>query len=347
MTRTFWPSAVTAALFALHPMHVESVAWISERKDVLSTFFWMLTVWAYVSYAEESQTSPSLSGGAAGSGSKSKVFYGLSLLCFALGLMSKPMLVTLPVILLLLDYWPLQRWQRPMSRLWLEKAPFFVLATLVSVTTLVAQQQNRIPLDHVPLGERLANLPVAYARYAGKLFCPERLAFFYPYVHKWPAWEVAGAACLIVAITLCTMWRARTQPFLVVGWLWFLAGLAPVIGLVQVGTQSMADRYTYVPGIGLFLMVVWLAREWVGKPGRVAAAVLATVALAGYLYLTSRQAGYWKDTGTLLAHTVETTKDNYYACAVLGGGDSIPGQSGQDRAVLRAGAERSGPPSPG
>ncbi len=318
MTRTIWPSAMTAALFALHPMHVESVAWISERKDVLSTFFWMLTVLAYVRYAEEINVRPTLPETAAGSSSKCKAFYGLSLLYFALGLMSKAMLVTLPVTLLLLDYWPLRRWRPPVSRLLVEKIPFFALSALVSAMTFGAQRENRIPLDHVPLGERLANLPVACARYVEKLLCPNRLAVFYPYVHKWPAWEVAGAAAFVTVVTVGVIWRARAQPFLAVGWLWFLAGLAPVIGLVQVGTQSMADRYTYVPGIGLFLMAVWLARAWWEKPGRPAAAVLAAAALAGCLYLTQRQAGYWKDTGTLLAHTVETTKDNYYACTMLG-----------------------------
>jgi tetratricopeptide (TPR) repeat protein len=310
MTGAMWPGAVTAALFALHPMHVESVAWISERKDVLSAFFWMLSLWAYLGFVAEAGIQ----------GTKPRAFYSASLAFFALGLMCKPMVMTLPLILLLLDYWPLERWRRPRARLWMEKVPFFVLAAASGVVTMAAQRQGRsvLSLEQVPLAARLENLPMGCARYVGKLFWPARLAAMYPYVFRWPAWEVAGAGVFLAVVTVWVIWRARAQPFLAVGWLWFLGGLAPVNGLVQAGFQSIADRYTYLPSIGLFIMAVWTVGQWKGKLGRLAAAVLAAAALAGCLYLTPRQAGYWRDTRTLFAHAVESTSGNYFACASLG-----------------------------
>jgi tetratricopeptide (TPR) repeat protein len=204
--------------------------------------------------------------------------------------------------------------------LWAEKVPFFVLAAASGVITVVAQRQARsvLSLEHVPLGARLENLPIGYARYVGKLFWPDPLAAVYPYVFSWPAWEVAGAGIFLAVVTVWVMRRAHAQPYLAVGWLWFLIGLAPVNGLVQVGVQSIADRYTYVPSIGLFIMAVWLAGEWGGKRGRQAAAVVGTAALAGCLYLTQRQAGFWRDTRTLFTHTIESTSDNYFACITFG-----------------------------
>ena len=325
MTGAMRPSAMVAALFALHPMHVESVAWIAERKDVLSAFFWMLSVWAYVRYAEECKMQNDHH---VERGKKCKIFYALALACFAMGLMSKPMVVTLPFILLLLDYWPLARWRPPRAPLWAEKVPFFMLAAASSVITVVAQQQSRsvVSLAGVPLAARLENLPVGCARYVGKLFWPGHLAALYPYVLAWPAWEVAGAAAFLAGVTGWVIWRARAQPFLAVGWMWFLGGLAPVIGLVQVGFQSIADRYTYLPSVGLFLMAVWAVGEWRGDLGRRAGAVLGTAALAACLYLTPRQAGCWRNTGTLFAHAVENTKDNYFACDALGEYLAVNGQ---------------------
>jgi tetratricopeptide (TPR) repeat protein len=310
MTGTIWPGAMTAALFALHPMHVESVAWISERKDVLSTFFWMGSVWAYLRYVEESGIQ----------GAKTKTFYAGSLAFFALGLMSKPMVVTLPVILLLLDYWPLQRWRRLFAPVWVEKIPFFILAAASSAITVVAQKRGHavISLGQAPLAARLENLPMGTTHYVEKLIWPSRLAAIYPYVLSWPAWEVTGASVFLMVVTVWVIRRARSQPFLVVGWMWFLAGLVPVNGLVQVGFQAMADRYTYLPSVGLFLMAVWSVREWGAKLGRWTAVVLGTAALAGCLYLTPLQAASWRDTGTLFAHAVENTRDNYFACAWLG-----------------------------
>ena len=339
MTGAMGLSAMVAALFALHPMHVESVAWIAERKDVLSTFFWMLSVWAYVRYGEECKMQ----------NAKCKIFYALALACFALGLMSKPMVVTLPVILLLLDYWPLARWRPPRAPLWAEKVPFFILAAASSVITVVAQQQGRsvTSLEHVPLATRLENLPVGCARYVEKLFWPGHLAVMYPFVFAWPFWEWAGAAAVLAGVTAWVIWRARAQPFLAVGWMWFLAGLAPVNGLVQVGLQSMADRYTYLPSVGLFLMAAWAVGQWRGKLGRRAGAALGTAALAGCLYLTPRQAACWRNTRTLFAHAVENTKDNYFACAALGripGGERAEGGGAgvpwKKRRALRRGSSR-------
>ena len=320
MTGAMRPSAMVAALFALHPMHVESVAWIAERKNVLSAFFFMLTLWAYVRYAEECKTHYSLF----------TIHYSLALFFFALGLMSKPMVVTLPFVLLLLDYWPLARWGPPRAPLWAEKVPFFILAAASSVITVVAQQQGNAvnSLADVPLAARLENLPVSGARYVGKLFWPGHLAVMYPYVFAWPAWEVAGAAAFLAGVTGWVIWRARAQPFLAVGWMWFLVGLAPVSGLVQVGWQSMADRYTYLPSVGLFLMAAWTVGEWRGEFGRRAGAVLGAVALAGCLYLTQRQAGCWRNTGTLFARAVENTKGNYFACDALGEYLAVNGQRG-------------------
>jgi tetratricopeptide (TPR) repeat protein len=311
MTRMMWPAAVTAALFALHPMHVESVAWIAERKDVLSTFFWMLSVWAYLRYVEGS-----------------RLFYAGSLAFFAMALMCKPMVVTLPCLLLLLDYWPLERFRHSAPGVWVEKIPYFVLAALTGVVTIVAQRRGGtvLSLAHLPLAARLENLPMSYARYVAKLFWPRHLAVLYPYVLTWPAWEVIGACIFLVAITVFVIGRAHSQPFLAVGWMWFLIGLAPVNGLLQTGVQSMADRYTYIPSIGLFIMVVWSLDGCGEKLGRYAEAFLAIAVLAGCFFLTERQVGYWKDTRTLFAHALESTKDNYIACEVLGRHLALHGQ---------------------
>jgi Flp pilus assembly protein TadD len=305
LTRAVWPAAVTAALFALHPMHVESVAWVSERKDVLSTFFWMLSVWSYVRFAEESRLqSP-----------KSNGFYAGSLVFFALALMCKPMVVTLPFLLLLLDYWPLERLRGWPARVWMEKIPFLILAAAAAIVTVVAQREGKsmLSLTHLSMAMRVENLPIGYARYVGKLFWPRNLVILYPYPPEWPAWEIAGTAIFLAAVTLWVCRRAHSQPFLLMGWLWFLIGLAPVNGLMQTGVQSIADRYTYVPSIGLFIMVVWSFRQF----GR-RAAVLAIAVLVTCFSLTARQVGYWKDTKTLFAHATENTTGNYITSQALG-----------------------------
>ena len=313
-----WRSALVAAFFALHPLLVESVAWVSERKDVLSTFFGLLSLLAYAQYEEKS----------AAQGSKSNGHYSLALLFFALGLMAKPMLVTLPFVLLLLDWWPLKRVSqtRPqipqIARLAMEKAPFFALSVISCVVTFLVQQQGEAiaTLSRFPFAERVGNAFVSYARYLGKTFWPAVLANPYPHPEHWPLWEILLAALLF--FTLCFLavgWRRRF-PFVFVGWFWFVGMLVPVIGLVQVGEAALADRYTYLPLIGVFLIVVCGVGEagarwpqtgiWFG--------VGAAVVLTACAWRTRVQLGYWQNSGTLFHHALAVTEDNYVACNNLG-----------------------------
>ena len=298
MTKAQWPSALVAAFFALHPLHVESVAWIAERKDVLSTLFWILTVWAYVRYTEEhALKSP-----------KAETFYMNAVVLFALGLMAKPMLVTLPFVLILLDYWPLQR---PWTSLWRsieEKSLFFILAAVSCAATVMAQQHGGAlkSLAKVPMGLRLENAPIACVRYLGKTFWPADLAVLYPLPPQWPIWEAVCAGALLALITVWVIRCARARRYLVVGWLWFLGMLVPVIGLVHIGAHSMADRYDYLPSVGLFIMVIWTAREWSSR----GPAIIGGLALAGCLAVTLVQVRYWKDSKTLFLHALAVTKDN-------------------------------------
>jgi len=309
MTGALWRSAFVAALFALHPLRVESVAWVSERKDVLSTFFWLLTVWAYVRYANNLKFEIS----------NFKFSYALALVFFVLGLMSKPMLVTLPVILLLLDYWPLERMSRGVAALVMEKIPFFVLALASSVATFVVQRRGGAvaAIAGVPLDARVENAFVSYMRYLGKLFWPTRLSPLYPHPGYWPWWEVAISVLLLGAITIWVIRRARTQPYLVVGWFWFGIMLAPTIGLVQVGIQSMADRYSYVAGVGVLIMLAWGANEWITTQRWILGAA-AALALGACVLLTPRQVAYWRTSETLFQHAIEVTDNNYLACNNLG-----------------------------
>jgi tetratricopeptide (TPR) repeat protein len=318
MTKTMWPSALVAALFALHPMHVESVAWVSERKDVLSALFWILTIWAYVRWVEES-----------GAGNaKAKTFHVLSLVLFALGLMCKPMLVTLPFVLLLLDFWPLQRRQTPIAGLFAEKTPYFILAAGSCAVTFFVQLQGGsvMPLARLPFGMRLANVPVACVRYVAKTFWPAHLAIAYPML-RWPVWAVAGASVLLLLLSGLALWRVRARPWLAVGWLWFLGTLAPVIGVVQVGMQSMADRYTYIPSIGLLIAVVWAARDWGVRLGARTPAILGALAAAVCLVLTARQAAFWKNDQTLFLHAIQNTTGNFVAYAGLGEYEGLHGDT--------------------
>src|SRR6266481_6003486 len=279
ITGALWRSAMVAALFALHPVHVESVAWISERKDVLSTFFFILTIGAYAKYTQNVSPRLKIEDGRSeierGKLSvlhlRSSIFYLLSLFCFALGLLSKPMLVTVPFVLLLLDYWPLNRgvkleFSAPQLRRWkrlvIEKIPFFLLAILSSVVTFVVQRKagSVWSVADLPLASRVENTAVAYCRYLGKLFWPAKLSVFYPHPGFWPILAVITAAALLVTITVLVI-TFRRFPYLAVGWFWFIGMLVPVIGLVQVGWQSIADRYTYIPYVGLFIILVWLTEE--------------------------------------------------------------------------------------
>jgi tetratricopeptide (TPR) repeat protein len=322
MTGDLWPSAFVAALFALHPLHVESVAWVAERKDVLSTFFWMLTLWGYLRYVEHPGTRR----------------YLLVLLFFILGLISKPMLVTLPFVMLLLDYWPLNRIQlrqsRPLGLAW-EKIPFFVLAAASCVITFVVQQKGGAvsSLNAIPLNPRLANALVSYVGYLGKMIWPHNLAVLYPYHGSQPGWQVAGACLLLASIFFWIIYARKHYPYLAVGWLWYMGTLVPVIGLVQVGSQAMADRYTYLPLIGIFIMIAW------GVPGLVARwrrrkVGLATVgaALLSILMATAwLQVRYWANSITLFEHAIDITANSHKSHDNLG--NALAGQGKLKEAV--------------
>jgi tetratricopeptide (TPR) repeat protein len=320
LTGARWRSAFVAALFALHPVHVESVAWVSERKDVLSTFFFLLTLMAYASYAQRHISRFTLH--APRSPLPAPRYYVLSLLLFSLGLMSKPMLVTVPFVLLLLDYWPLRRLtfrptpQPPASPARLvifEKLPFLAMAGLMSWITLIAQERSGAvaELSVVPLPSRIANVFVSCARYIQKMVWPEGFVAYYPRVLHWPVWQVAIALLIVGGVTWLSLREARRRPCLLVGWLWFVGTLVPVIGLVQVGTQSMADRYTYIPLIGLFIMAAWgTADLWAERRlSRRGLGLLAGAALAVCLVLARAQVGYWQSSLTLFRHALAVRPD--------------------------------------
>ncbi len=300
LTGALWRSALVAVMFALHPLRVESVAWISERKDLLSAFFWMLAVGAYLRYVNP--PSPRLR--------RTGIFYGLSLLFFALGLMSKPMVVTLPFVLLLLDYWPLRRLEPGPNFAWrpvLEKIPFFVLAAGSSLVTFLVQERTGAvaSLARFPVSVRLANIPIAYTRYLTKNFWPADLAAFYPYT-GWRTSEIIGAVVLLAGVTALALWRARSEPWLAVGWFWFAGMLIPTIGVVQVGAQSMADRYSYLPCIGLWIMTVWGLYDLASRRPLLRQALTAVAAVAAVLFalLAWRQTAVYKDSGTLWRATL-------------------------------------------
>jgi protein O-mannosyl-transferase len=338
LTGALGRSALVAALFALHPLHVESVAWVSERKDVLSTCFFLLTLGAYAKYVEALRAEPP---GARLTLHVSR-FYLLSLVFFALGLMSKPMLVTTPFVLLLLDYWPLRRMQqaeggtqtdlsqasvsfsaRCSAILLLEKVPFFLLSAASSVATFLVQRKGGAVSTALTVGERIANAVVSYARYVRKMVWPNDLSVLYPHPGHWPWWQILAAAVLLITVSVSAVVWWRRRPYLIVGWLWFLGTLVPVIGLVQVGIQPMADRYTYVPMIGLFVMLVWglgdLAAERVAQPWRGRALAGATMlALAACGVATFRQVQIWRDSETLFSRAVRVTTRNYLAHNNLG-----------------------------
>jgi protein O-mannosyl-transferase len=345
MTATVWRSAFVAGLFALHPLHVESVVWVAERKDVLSTFFFMLTLWAYVRYAQKGRAGSPLpaavtdSSGAHGVTrptieikAQASPSYWLALFFFALGLMSKPMLVTLPFVLLLLDYWPLRRVElstlnslarrseaetaqlSTVSHLLLEKLPFLLLAAALAVMTLGAQKQAGAvaSLTLRPLGFRLANALTSYTAYLRKLVWPDDLAVFYPYPASFSAWEIALSGLLLLAVSVAVMAASRRRPWLAVGWLWYVGTLVPVIGLVTVGSHSMADRYTYIPLIGLFVMIAWGLPEPMSRWGHGGVILIfgAAVALVACAVGTTRQLGYWQNDFRLFEHALAVTRNN-------------------------------------
>jgi tetratricopeptide (TPR) repeat protein len=324
MTGTLWRSLLVGALFGFHPLHVESVAWISERKDVLSTFFGLLCLMAYAQYAGKSRVHPPSSGSGAMRSPESTVhspqskgYYLLAMGFLALGLMSKPMLVTWPFVMLLLDWWPLRRIY-DLKRLLIEKIPFFALAAAACVVTYVAQKQGGAVtgIEYLSLGARGGNILVSYCRYLGKTFWPTDLAFFYSHPGHWPLAEVLLAGVFLAGISALVFMQRRRQPFMLVGWLWFVGTLVPVIGLVQVGSQAMADRYTYIPSVGIFILTIWGAHELAGH-WRHHAMVLAPAGAAAVVLcmaLTRHQLGYWQDGDeSLFRHALKVTQNNYVA----------------------------------
>jgi tetratricopeptide (TPR) repeat protein len=320
MTGAQWRSAFVAAMFAFHPLHVESVAWVAERKDILSAFFGLLTLSAYVHYTER----PGIQR------------YILAALLLALGLLSKPMLVTLPFLFLLLDYWPLCRIsgsfqpgqeeepvrpQTTLSRLIVEKIPMLALCAASSMVTVIAQKRAGAVADlSLDIGARLANAVVGYVQYIWKTFWPVSLSVFYPHPGAaLPAWQAAGAFFLLVFLTALVLVRLRKSPWLAVGWFWFLGTLVPVIGLVQVGAQSIADRYTYIPMIGVFMIVAWEVPELLGcwrfRPQALRAVSAAVIVICAVL--TWQQTGHWKNHETLFRHALSVTTDNCLAHSSL------------------------------
>jgi len=311
LTQARWPSAFVAAVFAIHPLHVSSVAWISERKDVISGIFFMLTLWTYARYARNRR--------------RLWVSYVFALVFFAVGLMCKPTLVTLPFVLLLLDYWPLERFgggsgkaKRKILYLVIEKIPFFLLSFVLCVVTVLAQNVVASP---VPLGTRVSNALVSYIVYTGQMFWPLDLAVVYPYpIHGLSvALTIVVLLLLIVISMLVFLWR-REFPFLLVGWLWFLGVLVPMIGLIQVGVQARADRYTYLAEIGLYVLVTWgaielLSRWRYGRETSIVAMVLIITALTAESYSETR---YWRNSESLWRHALAKTGDNYIAENNLG-----------------------------
>ena len=314
MTGAIWKSAFVAGLFAFHPLHVESVVWITERKDVLSAFFWMLTLCLYVYYTEK----PAIKR------------YLLVLFSFVCALMSKPIVVTLPFVLLLLDYWPLGRWTKNVStssnnshgRLIGEKIPFIVLTVISSIVTIWAQNKAGAitSMEQLPFSVRIANSMISYVAYLKKFFWPVDLAVFYPYELSLPLGKILISGLILILITAAVLYYIKKQPFLFTGWFWYLGTLIPVIGLVQVGRQAMADRHTYLPSIGIAIMLAWgipslIKSEETRKKILFPAAIAALAILS---VLTWQQCGYWKNSITLFNHALQVTKDNYLVHNHLG-----------------------------
>jgi tetratricopeptide (TPR) repeat protein len=360
MTGACWRSALVAALFAWHPLQVDSVAWVAERKNVLSTFFWLLTLWAYACYVEraavrgqgsvvgrqESGAAPHATRHtphATGLAPRAWPYYGLMLACFALGLMCKPMLVTVPVVLLLLDVWPLRRFSfprvhrsahppiqpaanpsphSPALRLFLEKAPLFMLSAASAAITVVGHRQlgSLVAEDLLPLSARLGNALVSYVRYLEKTVWPANLAVYYPHPGTWPPGWVAGASAVLVGVSVWTVLARRRWPYLLTGWLWFLVTLLPAIGIIQASGQAMADRFVYVPLIGVFIMVAWGAADLRprSRAGRLAQTLGAALVLGACLVATRFQLKHWQNSVTLFSRTLEVTTDNWLAHNNLG-----------------------------
>jgi protein O-mannosyl-transferase len=337
MTDLPWRSAFVAALFAIHPLHIESVAWVAERKDVLSTLFFMLTVLAYVRYVE-----------------RPGIYRYLAVpLFFAMGLMSKPMLVTMPFVLLLLDFWPLGRLHlegslfktdgsglkaagdgdeiRSVMGLVIEKIPLFILAGASICVTLFAQWSGIAPIVSLPFATRISNALVSYISYTGKMIWPYDLAVFYPYPESIPLWQVGGAVLLLILVTAAAVRLRNRYPYVIAGWLWYLGTLVPVIGLVQVGYQSMADRYTYLPMIGLFIAIAWIVPDllvrW--RFRRIALTALAVCVIAALMTASLFQIRYWQNSMTMFARALSVTKNNFVIETNMGASLAEQGKFGE------------------
>ena len=350
LTGAVWRSLLVAALFGAHPLHVESVAWVAERKDVLSAFFGFLSLLFYARYAQATGLrccAASITGDVAAPPRSSHQWapgfdirsqkpevgsqrsevnlfscsYWFALLFLALGLMSKPMLVTWPFVLLLLDYWPLKRIS-DLKPLLLEKIPFFVLAAVTGIVTYAVQQQAGavMTVENFPPGARVGNAIISYCRYLGKMFWPTDLAVYYPHPGHWPPVEVLLAGVLLAGLSALLFMQRRHYPFLLVGWLWFVGTLAPVIGLVQVGEQAMADRYTYIPSVGVLMLTIWgaheLTRRW--RHQAMVPLLAGVTAVVLCVVLTRQQLGYWQDSETLFRHALAVTQNNQIAHDNLG-----------------------------
>jgi len=311
MTSALWPSAFVAALFAIHPLHVESVAWIAERKDVLSAVFFMLTLGAYAHYAKQ----------------PSAARYITMSILFLCGLMSKAMLVTVPFVLALVDYWPLGKWQsaegkrqRPAVRkLIVEKIPLFVLSAISAVATVLAQKNWELRLEELPLSWRVSNAASACVVYLRQMIWPAKLAVIYPHQDTIPIWQSVGAAALLLAITVAVFLLRKKYPYLMVGWFWYLIMLVPVLGFIKVGGLAHADRYTYLPQIGLYLAGTWaivdLIKQWNARREVIAVAAVALITVFGWI--AWNQTTYWRDGETLWRHTIATTTNNDLAHFIL------------------------------
>ena len=331
MTRDLWPSAFVAALFAIHPLHVESVAWVAERKDVLSGLFFLLTLHAYAAYAAKPQAWR----------------YLLALCLFVLGILSKPMLVTVPCLLLLLDYWPLRRMtfaaskrdagnRFSLGRLILEKIPFALIAASWSLLTFVLQKKIGVVLGgaHFGIAHRMANAVVSYAMYVWNTFWPQGLALCYPYPSTLPSGTVMVSVALLVLVSVLCIAKRRSSPYLITGWFWYLGMLVPVIGFVQVGEQARADRYTYLPQIGLGLLAAWGAMELFAKRrrGREVLIAMALLIVTGLMAASYFQTSSWRDSETLWNQALAHTSNNYIAHNELGNALMKKGQL--DEAVV-------------
>ncbi|HLH55003.1 MAG TPA: tetratricopeptide repeat protein [Verrucomicrobiae bacterium] len=352
-----WTALFATLLFALHPLRVESVAWIAERKDVLSGFFFLLTLWFYTRYTQAAAGPNDGRLGDAGAGSGGGATnYTLALVSFGLGLMSKPMLVTVPFVLLLIDFWPLRRLQWPLQKgarpslptLLGEKILFLLLAAIdCGITVTVQRHAGAMQvIQHVSLSERLSNAVVSCLRYLGKLFWPADLAIVYPHparhyllTDQWPGWQIGAGAAALILISVLAVIQLQRRPYLAVGWFWFVGMLVPVIGLVQVGEQAMADRYTYLPAIGLGIALAWGLNQAITSVSETGNrtipvwAVATLVVAAGLSCVTEHQLGYWQNTVSLFEHAIAVTADNPSAQFAVGVG--LEGQGETSKAMVR------------